>query len=184
MKIEYVNYVCDICGSILNEDSKISAFYPVVFTTYEDGSHCSPRIENKRIDLCKNCGEKAIQIEAYVMDGSTTYKLINPEEESWMHAHRTIEFKPKKWEDLKDKIGLLKQSKEETECIMIQRIVAEDEVYNLHFCHCEGEQTIEITKENDDGIYEETFELTEEGYKKAIQKARNLFLGGKNGSQT
>ena len=99
-------------------------------------------------------------------------------------AYRVVEFKPVRWEGLQHKIELLKQSKEEVECIMIQRIVAEDEVYNLHFCQCEGEYTIEITKENDDGLYEESFELTEEGYKKAIQKARNLFLGGKNGSQT
>ena len=94
-------------------------------------------------------------------------------------AYRVVEFKPVRWEGLQHKIELLKQSEEEVECIMIQRIVAEDEVYNLHFCQCEGEYTIEITKENDDGLYEESFELTEEGYKKAIQKARNLFLGGK-----
>lgn len=79
MRVIFENYVCDLCGCNIEKDSSISAYYPIVFTTYEDGSHCVPRIENKTIDLCKRCAEKALNISAYILDGSITYNFIKQE---------------------------------------------------------------------------------------------------------
>lgn len=80
MRVVFENYICDICGENIEKESSVSVFYPIVFTTYEDGSHCVPRFENKTVDLCKSCAEKTLKISAYIMDGSPTYKIIQSEE--------------------------------------------------------------------------------------------------------
>lgn len=54
---------CDVCGVEIDEAHSVTV--PVKWTTEQtEGRPCTPYIEEKTLDLCDECFEKAVTIEA------------------------------------------------------------------------------------------------------------------------
>lgn len=81
MKIEIVKYKCDCCGKeVKKENIFIGINYPLIFTTNQtDGVACKPYIQNKNVDLCDDCANKVLKLEASGAMGYDTLKIREEE---------------------------------------------------------------------------------------------------------
>lgn len=92
MKIEEIKYFCDVCKKETNYEGCFSVNYPVIFTTNQtDGVASKPYIEQKQIDICRDCADKILKITASGCQGYNEYKVRN---------------KNTKWQKLKEWVKL------------------------------------------------------------------------------
>lgn len=93
MKIEEIKYFCDVCKKETNYEGCFRVNYPVIFTTNQtDGVASKPYIEQKQIDICRDCADKILKITASGCQGYNEYKVRN---------------KDTKWQKLKEIIKKL-----------------------------------------------------------------------------
>lgn len=80
MKIEIIKFKCDICGKECDGDKAFHLNYPLIFVTnQQDGASSRPYIENKGIDVCHDCADKILKIEASGAMGYDTLKIREAE---------------------------------------------------------------------------------------------------------
>ena len=78
MKIEEIKYFCDVCKKETNYEGCFRVNYPVIFTTNRtDGVASKPYIEQKQIDICRDCADKILKITASGCQGYNEYKVRN-----------------------------------------------------------------------------------------------------------
>ena len=78
MKIEEIKYFCDVCKKETNYEGCFRVNYPVIFTTNQiDGVASKPYIEQKQIDICRDCADKILKITASGCQGYNEYKVRN-----------------------------------------------------------------------------------------------------------
>ena len=93
MKIEEIKYFCDVCKKETNYEGCFSVNYPVIFTTNQtDGVASKPYIEQKQIDICRDCADKILKITASGCQGYNEYKVRN-EDTKWQTLKEWLEEK-------------------------------------------------------------------------------------------
>lgn len=76
MRKEKIEYYCDICKKEINIEDCIEVVYPVI---YQPANDSPPFIEQKKIELCRHCGEKVLKLTAYEDQGYSEYEIIEHE---------------------------------------------------------------------------------------------------------
>lgn len=77
MKKTVEEYYCDICGDKAPVQEII---YPVVFhTDQNDGHGCTPYISSEHLDVCNECLNKIICLDAWGLQGCNEYKIKDSE---------------------------------------------------------------------------------------------------------
>ena len=72
-------FKCDVCGREIERAHSITL--PVRWTTEQDeGRPCTPYVKEETIDLCDECFERAVVIEAAGCMGRNSYRLASEEE--------------------------------------------------------------------------------------------------------
>ena len=90
MKIEEIKYFCDICKKETNYKGCFRVNYPVIFITNQtDGVASKPYIEQKQIDICRDCADKILKITASGCQGYNEYKVRN-EDTKWQILERWL----------------------------------------------------------------------------------------------
>ena len=80
MKIEIIKFKCDICGKECDGDKTFHINYPLIrVASQQDNAPIKPYIENKQIDVCHDCANKILKIEASGAMGYDTYKIREAE---------------------------------------------------------------------------------------------------------
>lgn len=84
-----ISYKCDVCKSVFteeeyNEGKKISHFdqFPVIFRSDQtEGRPCEPYISLEKIDLCRSCALKSVNLIGYGASGCNTYVMAKSKED-------------------------------------------------------------------------------------------------------
>lgn len=72
-------FKCDVCGREIERAHSITL--PVRWTTEQnEGRPCTPYVKEETIDLCDECFERAVVIEAAGCMGRNSYRLASEEE--------------------------------------------------------------------------------------------------------
>lgn len=72
-------FKCDVCGREIERAHSITL--PVRWTTEQnEGRLCTPYVKEETIDLCDECFERAVVIEAAGCMGRNSYRLASEEE--------------------------------------------------------------------------------------------------------
>lgn len=96
MKIEEIKYFCDVCKKETNYEGCFRVNYPVIFTTNQtDGVASKPYIEQKQIDICRDCADKILKITASGCQGYNEYKVIN-EDPKWQELKKWLKERNRK----------------------------------------------------------------------------------------
>ena len=73
MKNIKIEYFCDICKKEIDIKDCIEVLYPVIC---QPGTTSPPFIEQKKIEICRHCGEKVLKITANEEQDYSEYKII------------------------------------------------------------------------------------------------------------
>lgn len=93
MKIEEIKYFCDVCKKETNYEGCFRVNYPVIFTTNQtDGVASKPYIEQKQIDICRDCADKILKITASGCQGYNEYKVRN-KDTKWQKLKEWLEYR-------------------------------------------------------------------------------------------
>lgn len=72
-------FKCDVCGREIERANSITL--PARWTTEQnEGRPCTPYVKEETIDLCDECFERAVVIEAAGCMGRNSYRLASEEE--------------------------------------------------------------------------------------------------------
>ena len=73
MKKTIEQYFCDVCNS---QEDIVNVEYPVIFHTDQtEGRIREPYISYVKIDLCKECRNKLLRLDAWGAMGHNSYKI-------------------------------------------------------------------------------------------------------------
>lgn len=76
MKKKITLYICDVCKKEVEEKDLRSLSLPVMFHSDQtEGKPCSPYISIEKMDICKECLNKAVTIHGMGAQGVNTYKI-------------------------------------------------------------------------------------------------------------
>ena len=76
MKKEEIKYFCDICKEETNYEDCFRVNYPVIFSTNQtDGVATKPYIDQRQIDVCRDCADKILKVTASGCQGYNEYEI-------------------------------------------------------------------------------------------------------------
>lgn len=75
-EMSIVSYYCDICGKEIKKPHTL--VLPIQFTTEQnEGKPVDKYIEDRKVDLCNECFERAVPVYARGAQGHNTYYFLN-----------------------------------------------------------------------------------------------------------
>lgn len=76
MKKKITLYICDVCKQEVKEKDLSSLTLPVKFSTDQtEGRPCKPYISLEKMDICKDCLDKAVTIHGTGLGDHMAYEI-------------------------------------------------------------------------------------------------------------